>query len=428
MGVVPYAWPVPVVSIRSRGGPPGADRLVRDRMTLTLYGSYVTWGWLLYSFNPSVPLLAADQHISDAQAGLHGTAMAVGGLAAAFLTPRVVLRRGRRLAIVVAATIVAVGVTALVLGPSLPWTLGAMLVMSIGGNLLIGSTQVGIALHHGPTASAAITEANGAGSGIGLLGPIAVGAAVSLGWGWRPAVLVTGLLALVVAVYVWRLPATPSLPARPTRTALAHDEQPAPAATRPHERWRPGPAAALFLVGIVATVGVENGTTYWSTQLLIDRTGAQAGIATAATAGLVAGMTAMRFVVGPLSLRIRPAPILAGGFLLNIVGWAVVWTTTSTPVALAGLVLAGLGLGVQYPMSIVLLLAASPGHSDRAQGEATMFGALSIGVLPFLLGAISDRYGMHTAFTVIPLLALTGAVAAVAGGRALKRAAQPVVA
>ena len=51
----------------------------RDRMTIAFYGSFVVWGWLLYSFKPSVPLLADELGISDAQAGLHGTAMAAGG-------------------------------------------------------------------------------------------------------------------------------------------------------------------------------------------------------------------------------------------------------------------------------------------------------------------------------------------------------------
>jgi fucose permease len=133
-------------------------------------------------------------------------------------------------------------------------------------------------------------------------------------------------------------------------------------------------------------------------------------------------MTLIRVVVGPLSLRVAPAYLLAAGFLFSIVGWAVLWTTTSTGVALSGLVLCGLGLGVQYPLSIALLLAASPGHSDRAQGDATLYGALSIGVAPFLLGWLSDHVGIHTAFVAVPVFALAGAVAAILGGRALRRA------
>ena len=56
-----------------------------------------------------------------------------------------------------------------------------------------------------PAASAAISEGNAVGSGVGLLGPLAVGAAVSIGWGWRPGVLVTAVLAVVVIVLVARV-------------------------------------------------------------------------------------------------------------------------------------------------------------------------------------------------------------------------------
>ena len=402
-----------LVSFRPRSDPAARTRVVRDRLTLTLYGPYTVWGWLLYSFNPSAPLLGHDLRISDALVGLHGTAMAAGGLVAAFLAPRAVLWWGRRRAILGALGLVVVGIAGLLTGPVLAWTLAAMFVLSAGGNILIASTQVGLALHHGPAASAAISEGNAVGSGVGLLGPLAVGAAVSIGWGWRPGVLVTAVLAVVVIVLVARLPDSDSLPRR-AAPVVAHDD---PAAAR----RRRGRAAILFVGGVVAAVGVENATTYWSTKLLIDRTGAGAGIAAAATAGLVAGMTLIRLIVGPLSLRIAPAQLLTAGFLFNIVGWTVLWTTTSTGVALAGLVLSGFGVGVQYPLSIALLLAASPGHSDRAQGDATLWGAVSIGIAPFLLGWLSDQVGMHTAFLAVPVFALLGAVVAFLGGRALRR-------
>src|SRR5699024_1506263 len=49
------------------------------------------------------------------------------------------------------------------------------------------------------------------------------------------------------------------------------------------ERW--------FLLTVVAGIALENVTTYWATDLIVDRTGAGQGIAAAATAGLVAGMS-----------------------------------------------------------------------------------------------------------------------------------------
>ncbi|TQL03954.1 sugar MFS transporter [Cellulomonas sp. SLBN-39] len=421
---------------------PAPARLVRDRTTLTLYGPFVVWGWLLYSFNPSVPLLADELGITSAQAGLHGTAMAAGGLTAAVLTPRTVRALGRRATIVVSALVVALGIGALVTGPALPWTLAGMLLTSVGGNVLISAAQVGLALQHGRAASAAVTEANGVGAAVGLLGPLAVGAAVTAGIGWRAGVVVTAVLAVVSALLVARLPTGPALTGRPARripqaVVAGAASAVAPAVADPTPTDAPvaatvavAPAGRVrratpwLLLALLAALALENATTYWATGLVVERTGADPGIGAATTAGLVAGMAAMRFVVGPLSLRVPPARLLAGSFILAVVGWAVLWTATTPGVALAGLVVAGLGYGAQYPLAVVLLLAASPGRSDRAQAQATLTGALAIGVAPFVLGALADAVGTHTAFLVVPALAALGLVGAVVGGSAVRATAR----
>ncbi|MBO0925577.1 MFS transporter [Cellulomonas sp. zg-ZUI199] len=430
---------------------PVRPRLVRDRTTVGLYTPYVAWGWVLYSFNPSVPLLADELDISGAQAGLHGTAMAVGSLLASVAVPRSVRAVGRRGTIVVLALLVALGVAGLVLAPSLPWTLTSILVAALGGSGAIAAVQVGLADHTGPAASAAITEANGVGSSVGLIGPLAVGACVTAGWGWRPGVAVAIVLGVVAAVVVARLPVSAALPAvrrraHPAASEQATDEQAtdeqapdqAPAPVAPAERTATGPPrragarrrlrpSALFLVALVAAVALENATTYWAADLVVTRTDAGPGIATATTAGLVAGMSAIRFVTGPLSLRVAPVHVLAASFVVAIGGWAVLWTATDARVALAGLVLAGIGYGAQYPLSIALLLAVTPGHRDRAQAHATLAGALALGVAPFLLGALGDAVGPHLAFLVVPVLAVMGAVTAAAGGRLARRDGPPSV-
>lgn len=388
----------------------------RDQMTVAFYGSFVVWGWLLYSFNPSVPLLADELGISDAQAGLHGTAMAAGGILAAFATPRFVRRHGRRTAILVACALIAVGASGLVAAPSLAWSLPAMVVLALGGNIAISGAQAGLALRHGSKASAALTEGNGIGSSIGLVGPLAVGVCVAIGWGWRPAVAVTVVLALVSALVVARIPVggamTPPHVPDPTTPAVVRARTTLPG-------W-------CFLVTMVAAVAMEFATTYWATGLVLERTGAGPGIAAATTAGLVAGMSAIRFVVGPLSLRVAPAFLLAVAFVVAIGGWAVLWTATTPTVAIVGLFVAGLGYGAQYPLSVALLLATAPGRTDATQARATLAGGLAIGVAPFALGALSDAVGTHQAFLVVPVVALVGAGVAVLGGRTARRAAVPV--
>lgn len=387
-------------------------RLRRDRFTLTLYGSFVAWGWWLYSFTPNTALLGEEFGVSGAVAGLHGTAMALGALAAAALAPAVVRRFGRQRAVATGALVLAAATLLLVAGPTVAWTLAATLLVAVGANVMISAAQVGLSLHHGAVAPAALLEANGAGSGIGLLGPLAAGGAIALGWGWRPAVLVTVGLAVAVLVSVLRLP------------TAAFASAPATSSSRPRGVPEPrGRAAAAFLACLVVAIALENATTFWSAQLVRDSTGAGAGIATATTAGLVAGMTVSRFAIGPLSLRVNPAFLLGASFGVAAVGWVVLWTAHDTTTALVGLGVTGLGFGVQYPLSLTLLLRVYRGREDRGQAHATVAGGVAIGLSPFLLGALGDHVGTHTAFVVVPALAVVGMVAAPLGARLLPRPA-----
>lgn len=406
-------------------------RLHRDRFTVTMYAYFVAWGWFLYSFNPSVPLLAEDLGISKAAAGLHGTAMAVGAIGAAAVTPRLVLRIGRRASLVLSGLLIAAGLAVLLLGRALPVTLAGVVVLAVGGNIAISAAQAGLALHHGRAASAAVTEGNASGSGIGLIGPLAVGVCVGIGWGWRPAVAVTAVLSVVAVLATHRLPMEGALARalpRVDRARVAAAEvadvvpvEPPELSARPETALRL--ASRWFLVTIVAAIALENATTYWATDLVIDRTGAGADIATATTAGLVAGMTVVRLVVGPMSLRVAPAKLLAAAYGIAVVGWALLWTATVPWLALTGLFVAGLGYGAHYPLGIALLLGASAGATDRAQARATVAGGAAIGVAPFLLGWAADTVGAHTAFLVVPVVAVVGGLAALAGARALRRTA-----
>ncbi len=414
------------MTTRAAEADPLRPRLHRDRFTITLYGYLVTWGWFLYSFNPSVPLLARELGVSNAQAGLHGTAMAGGAILAAAVTPRLVQGIGRRSSMVLAGVVLSAGAAVLVTGHSLAATLTGVLVLAVGGNVAVSATQAGLAMHHGAAASAALTEANGVGALVGLIGPLAVGASVAAGWGWRPAVAVTAVLALTTAALVRRLPAQGTLTRVLREPRPRTDGEPAPtpgAQVTPAPRGvpqPPGAAGAWFLVAVVAAIAIENSTTYWATDLVIERTGAGPGIATATTAGLVAGMALIRFVVGPLSLRIEPAHLLAAAFGVAIGGWLVLWTATSPAVALAGLFVAGLGYGAQYPLSVSLLLGVSIGATDRAQARATIAGGAAIGVAPFVLGALADSLGAHQAFVIVPVFAVVGGAAALAGTRAAR--------
>ena len=430
---------------RRPGRPPGGSprrrlaalppaRHERDRLTVSLYTYFISWGWLLYSFSPAIPLIAAEQGISGAQAGLHGTAMAVGTVTSAFISARLVARTGRRAALLLAGAVLVAGVLVLVVGRTTPLTLTGALVTALGGSLAISAAQPALAVHHGEASASAVSEANGVGALFGLVAPLALGGAVAAGWGWRPAVAATVAFVVVASVLVTRLPAgdalgRPAAPApdpvpTPARTAAATaDGSPDTTTTgRVPGARRYSRAYWLFWSALIAAVGIENATTFWVADLVADRTGAGPGIATAALAGLVGGMAVMRFAVGALLNRWSAETVLVAAFAWAAVGWLVTWTATSTGVALGGLVLAGLGYGAQYPLAIALVLRSSSGRPDQAQASSSLGVGLAVGGAPFLLGALADAVGTRAAFVLVPALMAVGAAAVLLGRRAARGA------
>ncbi|WP_435233091.1 MFS transporter [Micromonospora aurantiaca (nom. illeg.)] len=173
-------------------------RLTRDRITWLTYAQLGLWGFFLYGFGPVVPLLRDEQGTSAAVAGLHSTGIAVGALAGGALFAPVARRLGRGPAIWLGLAGVAAGVTALGLLRPLPATLASVAVIATFGMMVVSGVSVMLTARHGPAAPAALTEANAACAGMGILAPLTIGATVDAGLGWRPLMAVeVGLITLV---------------------------------------------------------------------------------------------------------------------------------------------------------------------------------------------------------------------------------------
>lgn len=76
---------------------------------------------------------------------------------------------------------------------------------------------------------------------------------------------------------------------------------------------------------------------------------------------------------------------------------------------MAGLVLCGLGIALQFPLGAALAVEMSGGRPDRGAGRVSFAAGLASGVAPFALGALADRTGTHTAFLLVPVLLVAAA-------------------
>src|ERR1035437_7765760 len=107
--------------------------------------------------------------ITKAQAGLHGTAMAAGTVVTALVSARMVERFGRRVTLLIASGVLALGVVILVSGRTLGVTLPGVAVIGIGGTLLISAAQPALSLPHSEARAGGGVGAHGVGSLFGLL-------------------------------------------------------------------------------------------------------------------------------------------------------------------------------------------------------------------------------------------------------------------
>jgi hypothetical protein len=95
---------------------------------------------------------------------------------------------------------------------------------------------------------------------------------------------------------------------------------------------------------------------------------------------------------------------------VTALGWLTPWLATVPWLAIAGLFVAGLGIGPLY--------LKATGRETVAQARVSIAQALAIGVFPFVLGGMSDVVGTFYAFLVIPVLVLLGAATVAVGTRA----------
>ncbi len=379
-----------------------SPRLHRDAVTFSAYLALTGWAWFLYGFGAMLPLLVDEQGISRTLGGLHVTAQACGGLIAGALVAPAVRRVRRRGAVIIALLLIVVGIALLSVGAPTALTLFAALVLGTGGSLSITVINPILIQHHADAGSAAISEANAVAAGVGLISPLAVGAGIQAGLGWRPALLVTAAVVLVAAWWF----------ARVVRPEPAVDAGLPPRGSGPgrlpREIWP-------LMTVVVLCIGVEFSMTTWTAELLRQDIGLSDSSAAKGVSAIVAGMAVGRLLLSRLALRWPPRPLLYLAIGVAVAGWLLLWTASSPGQAVAGLVLAGLGIGGHFPLSLSLMLAHAHGQQDQASGALSIGVSAGIGLAPFALGALADATSVHLAFLVVPglLVVAVGVLVAV---------------
>lgn len=364
----------------------------RDRPTWIAYVQLSAYAWFLYAFGATQALLRDEQGTSRSLAALHGTALAVGGLVAALLASRIIDRWGRGRVGRLTAVGTALGILIYTVpGGSLPVTLAGAMIATFFGTLLLVSVNAFLLDHHGAAGPSSLTEANALGSLAGLLGPLAIGIGASTVLGWRAGLWVVALGLLLVEVWRGR-----DVDVYGTRRE-AEEEDPTGRLPR-RVLWS--------LAAIVCFLGAEFSLTFWGADLLRVRCGFGAAAAAASLGSVTGGMLIGRLLGARLAERMSTERLLKGSVLFALGAFVIAWSFTAWPLVLLGLLLTGVGIGVQWPLGVARVVRHSGGITNRAAASASVAAAIAGGIAPFGLGVLSDSVGIHVAFLLVPLFLL----------------------
>ncbi len=378
-----------------------------DATSVAAIATLCTYTWFLYGLGPALPLFRDELGTSSAVAGLHSLMLSVGVVIAGFSGVNFA-RRWHRYGVAQRGIAgLAVGVLlftagSLLAGAELVVTLPAMILVGIGGGVAVNTSTTVLQAHNGVFGPSVLTTGNAAAAGIGLITPLAVGAATAAGWTWRAAMVLIIPLAVTAFILVTR-----------HRTVPAYAAVPVGAATftfrgLPSAYW---PAA----LAVVCSVAIEFCMVTWTPDLLTDRTGLSPGTASGAVSAVVGGMALGRLLVGALATRRSVLMLFLVSVGVTAAGWLLVWLSTAPLAAIAALLVVGIGVAGQYPLGAAMVMALSGGQPDRAIAVMSIGVGLASGLGPFLLGALADQLGVRTAFLVVPALCLVAAACITVG-------------
>ena len=376
------------------------------------YAAIAAVGYVVYGVGAVAPYLREQLGLSDAQVGLHSSAMAIGLVLSGAIAAALDRRFGEISVRGAGIATLAVAVVVLALGPALAATLGAALLVGIGAGTLLGYANALLGRPGGRLARLRVARANVWAMVAAFVCPVVLATASGSGLPWGLG-LVPALGLLVIVGLDLR--AGPRL----VRESGTSDD-----ARLPIGFW----LAWAFLVAVIA---VEFSIVFWGATLIQRQTGVPTEAAT-----LLAGLFLGGMFVGRLGQSaglgttgdIRRSA--ASGIVLAGTGVTIAWVSTSAPVSGAALFIAGLGVAGLYPLGVAAALGAAPGRLTLAGTRLTLATGTAILVAPFALGVAADAAGVPVAWGLVVVLSLValGLVAVLPAGIPEDAADEPAAA
>jgi fucose permease len=379
--------------------------IVRDPAT---WYAYLAMGYqtlLTTSQGNILTFLKADLGLSYAEASLHQSAIAV-GLLVVGLTGDGAIRRFGRTAMMRAGVLgAALGISLLCVAGAAWQSIGVCLIVGVFAAIIPAMASAILSDLHGTKRDIAYAEANVSCYAFAIIAPLVIALTVALGWNWRAGILLIGILGVFLALgfFATRLPEETS-------------RRDCSAPRLPITYW-------AYFAMLTFSVALEFAAIVWAPSYFQQVVGLSPSAAPVAASTFFAAVLFARIAGVRLVQHYSPRLLFAVAIGTVLVGFVAYWGGAGwTPLAIAGLVLIGLGVGNLYPLILGFAMNAAGAASDRASTRAVIAPGIAIMASPPLLGTFADNAGLHAAQALMPVYAMA-TVAIFLFARAVERRA-----
>ena len=347
--------------------------------------AYVNQAAISYSFyvvGAATAFIALSLALSETEAGLHSSAMAVGMIVAGLAGEHFDRLLGARRAHLVAMGLLALSLVAIALGSVLWVTLAAALGIGLGAGTMFGHVNQTLGAGGGVVARVQLTRSAFTAKASQLMAPVAIGLGIAAGLDWQ--FVIVPVLVLVAGLFVWtRSDGTQAAP----HVALGR---------LPWAYWLPW----ILTVSVIA---LEFFVVVWGATLVGARTGVTLADATLTISAFIAGMIVGRAVMSMRAMgRIEPMRVIRAGIVITFAAVLAVWLSGEYLVSAGAMLVAGFGVGILYPPCASITLAAAPDRPAAASSRLVLAAGLAILVAPLLLGVVADVSDITSAWVLVP--------------------------
>ncbi len=375
--------------------PPGVQeaagslaRADRPATRLATRLSFLAAGFGMACWAPLVPYVKARLGADDAAMGLLLLCLGIGSILAMPLAGAATGRVGSRPVILLGGLGLCLTLPVLAAGTGFPILAGALLLF--GSSL--GAIDVAMNVHAVEVERDADVPLMSGFHGLFSVGGFvgAGGMAALLGYGFAP---LTAALAGVAAVLTTLAFAAPRL----LRTASGGSSA-----------FFVAPRGIVLLLGALAsaTFLAEGAVLDWSAVFLAERRGFSAAEAGVGYAVFSLAMTGGRLTGDAIVARLGGRRVLLWGGLLAVAGFAALLLAPSSPLALSGLFLVGLGASNLVPVLFSAAGRQTAMPRELAVASITTLGYAGILAGPALIGFVAQAVSLDWAFALVAALVL----------------------